>query len=77
MPGIRTAYSQAMMDRQLPEDIRTDQLRRQIDELRRALRWEKTQKERLLDDLAIFRRENQRLRESLDEWESRQEETAL
>ena len=66
-----------MRDSQLPEDNEKDQLSRQIDELRRALRWEKTQKERLLEDLAIFRRENQRLREALDEWEARQEETAL
>ena len=66
-----------MRNTPLPEDNTIDQLSRQIDELRRALRWEKTQKERLLDDLAIFRRENRRLRESLDELETQQQETAL
>ena len=54
-----------------------EHLRRQVDELRRALRWEKTQKERLLEDLGAFQRENQRLRATLAELEARQENTVL
>lgn len=53
-----------------------EQLSLELDELRRALRWERTQKERLLTDLDILRRENQRLRETVDDLEVRLAEIA-
>ena len=57
----------------MPRDDEKEQLRQQVDELRRALRWERTQKERLLEDLGVSRRENQRLRAALAEMEEGQE----
>jgi cell shape-determining protein MreC len=59
------------------DESEKEHLRRQLEELRRALRWEKTQKERLLEDLGSARRENQRLRTSLAELEARQENTVM
>ena len=53
-----------------------EQLSLELDELRRALRWERTQKERLLTELDILRRENQRLRETVDDLEVRLAEIA-
>lgn len=53
-----------------------EQLSLELDELRRALRWERTQKERLLTELDILRRDNQRLRDSVDDLEVRLAEIA-
>jgi len=62
-----------MREEPVPRDDGKEQLRQQVDELRRALRWERTQKERLLEDLGVSRRENQRLRATLTELEAGQE----
>ncbi len=57
----------------MSKDDEKEQLRQQVDEFRRALRWERTQKERLLEDLGASRRENQRLRAALAELEAGRE----
>jgi hypothetical protein len=74
---ILVAYGQRGGGEELSDESEKEQLRQQVDELRRALRWERTQKERLIEDLGASRRENQRLRATVAELDGQQEKTAL